>query len=91
MVHHDTTDREGICKVHGGHGGQSVDIFALHPHALSIVPANTIEEAVFRRKQPRWHARVEDEDREGKEIRQGHGPPYDCKGVERRGNIIVPS
>jgi len=77
--------------VHGGHSGERVDVFALHPHALSIIPANTVEEAIFGGKQSRWHARVEDENRESKKIRQGHGPPYDCECVERWSNIIVPS
>lgn len=90
MVHHDATNGEGICKVHRGHGGQGVDVFAFHPYTLSVISANTVEEAVLRREQPWWHARIKDENREGKEIRQSHGPPDDCEGIERRRNIIEP-
>ena len=90
MIHHDATNGEGICKVHRGHSGQGIDVFTLHPHTLSVISANAVEEAVFRREQPWWHARIENENCEGKEIRQSHGPSDDCEGVERRRNIIVP-
>jgi hypothetical protein len=90
MVEHSATNTEGVSKVHRGHGSQRIDVFAFHPYTLCVVPANAIDEAVFLREQPRWHARIEDEYREGKEVRKSHGSSDDCKGVERRCNIVVP-
>lgn len=90
MVYHGAADAEGVAEVHGGHGGQGVDVFALHPDGLAVVVANAVQKAIFLGKEPRWHAWVEDEDYERKEIGEGHGSADDGEGVVRRSDIIVP-
>lgn len=82
MIEQGATYAEGISKVHRGHSGQGVHVFAFHPDTLCVIVANAIEEAVFFGEQSRWHAWVEDEDRKCKEIRKSHGPSNNCEGVE---------
>lgn len=81
VVHHCDADTEGVPKVHGWHGGKSVDVFPLHPNGLTVVVADAVEEAVFLGKKSRWHARVEDKDYERKEICKGHGSSDDGERV----------
>ena len=50
MIHHCAPDTEGVAEVHGRHRSQGVDVFSGHPHALRVIMADAIKEAVFRRK-----------------------------------------
>ena len=81
MIHHCAANTECVPKMHGRHCSQRVDVFSLHPNALSVVMANTINKAVFRGKQSRWHTRVYNEDDESKEIGKSHCSSDDGEGV----------
>lgn len=81
VVHHRASDEERISEMHRGHGGERVDVVAFHPDALSVVVADGVQEAVFLRQEPGWHARVADEDNKGKEIRECHGSSDDSECV----------
>lgn len=49
MVQHGAADEEGVAEMHGRHGGERVDVVPLHPHALPVVVADGVEEAVLAR------------------------------------------
>lgn len=68
VIDHRAADDEPIAEVHRGHGSKGVDVIAGHEDGVCIVMANSIEEAVLRRKQARRHARVEGEGQEGEEV-----------------------
>lgn len=68
MVDHRATDDEPIAEVHRRHGSKGVDVVAGHEDGGCIVMANSIEEAVLRRKKARRHAGVKGEGQEGEEV-----------------------
>lgn len=83
-------NNESVSKMHRRHSCQSIHVFPAHPDALCVIPSNTVEEPVFWGQEPRWHARVEDEDYESEEVREGHRSSHNCESVEGGGGIVVP-
>jgi hypothetical protein len=82
MVDYCHADAKGIAKVHRRHGGELVDKLAAHPHALSVVMADSVEEAVLFGEQAGRHAWVYDECHEGAEVRERQSAAGSCKCVE---------
>lgn len=68
VVDHGHANAEGVAKMHGWHSGQLIDVLAAHPYTLRIVVADSVEETVLGRKQPRRHAGVQDESDERAEV-----------------------
>lgn len=76
--------------MHGGHGGEGVDVVPFHPDALAVVVAYGVQEAVFGGEKAGWHAWVTNENHEGEEIGEGHGSSYYGEGFVGWGNVIIP-
>jgi hypothetical protein len=91
MINHRHADAEGVAKVHRGHGRKLVDKLAAHPHALSIVVSNSIEEPIFFGEQAWWHAWVNDKGHESTKVCKCQGAASGRKRVERRRNVVVPT
>lgn len=83
-------DGEGVGEVYRRHGGQAVDVLARHPHALGVVVADGVEEAVLVGQEARGGAGVEDEGEEGEEVGEVHGAAYGGESFEGRGGVVVP-
>lgn len=90
MVDERAADGEGVAEVHGGHGGERVDVFAAHPHALCVIVAHCVEETVLFGEEARRHAGVEDEGHEGEEVGEGHSASDGRKGGVRGRDEVVP-
>jgi hypothetical protein len=82
VVNYCHADAKGIAKVHRRHGGELVDKLAAHPHALSVVMADSVEEAVLFGEQARRHAWVYDECHEGAEVGERQSAAGSRKCVE---------
>ena len=80
MVDYGAADDEGVAEMHGGHGGKGVDEIAAHPYGGCVVVVHRIQEAVFRGKEPWWHARVEGKCNKSEEVCNRHGAADYCKG-----------
>lgn len=84
-------DGEGVAEVEAWHGGQLVHVLPALPDGLRVVVADGVVEAVFRREQPRGHARPDAEDAEGDEVAERHCAAGGGEGGVVRGGEVVPA
>lgn len=89
LVDKNASDAESISKMHTWHSCQSVHKVSTHPNRCGVLAVDGIDEAILWGKQARWHAGVEDEDHESKQVAQGHGPTSDRESGESGRHVVV--
>lgn len=90
VVEHGAADDEGVTEMHARHRSEGVNVIAAHPDACCVVMTDGVEEAVLLRQKTRWHAWVQSEGHESKEIRQGEGAADCCESWVGWSDVVVP-